>query len=286
MVGVNLVWALSYPVSKRIMKDLPALALTSWRLLLGGLVLLPFLRRSELANGVSLYDSALLLGMGVLGCAGATTLQYLGTVHTLAANVALIVGLETLMVVAMAAILLREPLTRRFQAGLGLALAGAMLITVDPSAVDLVSSQYLSGSLLVFASLFCYAGYTIVSKRLAARWSPVALTALPFLVGAAVTIPIFAVADPRAFARSLRLSTTELLGIAFIGVAATALSYATWNWLLRFLPAGRLANSLYLQPVAGALFSSWLLGEKLTPTFFLGAALVLLAMAFAHEPSS
>jgi O-acetylserine/cysteine efflux transporter len=110
-----------------------------------------------------------------------------------------------------------------------------------------------------------------------------ALTVLPLGVAAVATVPVVALADPAGFARGLSLSGQEALGVFFITAIATSFSYMAWNWILRWVSAGKLAYSLYVQPVAGALFSAWLLKETLTPLYLGGAALILVAMALGNE---
>lgn len=280
---INVVWALSYPVSKLVMDGLPVGALTCWRLAGAAALLAPFVRRRDLPERPSPRDLAMLGLMGLFGFAAPIWLQYQGTVRTTGSNVSLIVGLETVMVVVMAAIALREPMRARTWGGLAAAVAGVGLISVDPTTLDLFAGRYALGNGLMLLSVVGFASYTILGKALAGRWSTMALTALPLAVAAIVTVPAFALAEPAAFARGLALSIHEGLGVFFITVVATAVSYIAWNWILRWVSAGQLAYSLYVQPVAGALFSAWLLKETLTPMTAWGAAFIVVAMVLGAE---
>lgn len=280
---INVIWALSYPVSKLVMDGLPVGALTCWRLAGAAALLVPFLRRSDIPERPALRDLGMLGLMGFFGFALPIWLQYQGTVRTTGSNVSLIVGLETVIVVVMAAIALREPMRGRTWGGLAAAVAGVGLISVDPTTLDLFSGRYALGNGLMLLSVVGFASYTILGKALTGRWSTMALTALPLAVAAAVTVPAFALAEPAAFARGLALTFHEGLGVFFITVVATALSYVAWNWILRWVSAGQLAYSLYVQPVAGALFSAWLLKETLTPMTAWGAALIFVAMVLGTE---
>lgn len=282
-VAINVVWALSYPVSKLVMTDLPVGALSCWRVVGAALLLAPLLRRRDFPARWSLQDAVSLGLMGTLGFALPIWLQYAGTVRTTASNVSMIVGLETVMVVVLAALFLREPLRRRTWGGLAAAVGGVAFISVDPATLDLLSGRYAAGNGLMLLSIAGFASYTILGKSLIDRWSGTALTVLPLAVAGALMLPIFYLTDPAGFQRGLSLSGTEFWGVFFITAIATAASYAIWNWVLRWVSAGTLAYSLYIQPVAGALFSAWLLKETLTPTYWWGAGLILLAMALGAE---
>lgn len=282
-VAINVVWALSYPVSKLVMTDLPVGALSCWRVVGAALLLAPLLRRRDFPARWSLKDAVSLALMGTLGFALPIWLQYAGTVRTTASNVSMIVGLETVMVVVLAAMFLREPLRRRTWGGLAAAVGGVAFISVDPATLDLLSGRYAAGNGLMLLSIAGFASYTILGKALIDRWSGTALTVLPLAVAGALMLPIFYLTDPAGFQRGLALTGSEFWGVFFITAIATAASYAIWNWVLRWVSAGTLAYSLYIQPVAGALFSAWLLKETLTPTYWWGAGLILLAMALGAE---
>jgi drug/metabolite transporter (DMT)-like permease len=241
------------------------------------------LRRHDFPERVTGRDAALLAGMGLFGFAAPVWLQYMGTVRTTASNVSLIVGLETVAVVVLAALFLKERVAGRAWLGLVAAVAGVGLISVDPATLDLVSGRYAAGNALMAVSILGFASYSIFGKLLGDRWSAKALTVLPLAVAAVVTVPVVAVSDPAGFARGFTLSGPEAAGVFFIAAIATAFSYMAWNWALAHLSAAKLAYSLYVQPVAGALFSAWLLHEALTPLYLGGAALIGVAMVLGAE---
>jgi drug/metabolite transporter (DMT)-like permease len=282
-VFINVMWALSYPVSKLVMDGVSVGAMTSWRVAGAALLLLPFLRRHDFPERIGGRDLALLVARGLVGFAAPVWLQYMGTVRTTASNVSLIVGLETVAVVVLAALCLKERVAARAWAGLVAAVAGVGLISVDPATLDLVSGRYWAGNALMMVSILGFASYSIVGKLLGDRWSAKALTVLPLAVAAVVTVPLVAATDPVGFARGFALSGPQAGGVFFITAIATAFSYMAWNWALAHMNAGKLAYSLYVQPVAGALFSAWLLHEALTPLYLGGAALIGVAMVMGAE---
>ncbi|HEY9723373.1 MAG TPA: DMT family transporter [Oscillatoriaceae cyanobacterium] len=278
-VAINVIWALCYPISKMVMAQVPPGALTCWRLAGAALLLLPFMRRSDFPAGPTKKEWLILALMGAIGAAGATGLQYAATALTTASNVSLLIGLETVFTVVMAALFLGEPLRRRTWVGLATAFVGVTLISVDPRTLNLFSGHYWQGNVLMLASIGCYAGYTIWGKLLAGRWGASALTVLPFLVASAIVVPGYAWLRPASFWHGLLLPPHVLLIVAIITAGVTAACYLAWNWLARHLSASQLAYSLYVQPIAGAIFSALLLHEPVTPTFVAGAALIVVAMS-------
>ncbi len=281
---LNVGWAATYPLSKHVMNGVPPLALTGWRTLIAAVVLLPLLRRSHFPErGTRPGDWLWLTAIGVVGFALPTALQYLGTVRTLAANVSLIIGLEPVAVALLASCVLAERMGPRMILSFILAFLGVCVISVDLRCVDLISKEHLSGNLLVLASILCYAFYTIGAKKLSPRWGSLPMTGISLALGAAVFVPGYALCDPEGFRLGLKLTAWQSVGIFIIAVPGTALGYVGWNWLLARMPLSELSRTLYIQPIAGALISRWALGEKLEPTFFLGAGLVLGAISLGRE---
>ncbi len=283
-LAINLIWAASYPLSKEAMHDFPAFGLALWRVTGGAVVLLPFLRRRDFPRRVSARDVLCFFMMGVVGCAAATALQFIATTKTLASTIALLVALETLMVMIFARLFLGERARARAWTGALIAFGGVVLISVDPKEPSLFSSGSVEGTLWMLASLVCYTVYTLTGKRMAERWGPSALTALPFLFAALVGIPLLAWWDPADFARTLVPTAAEWRVILIVGVLGAGLAYYVWNWLVCRMNVGELSRSLYFQPVAGLALSAWLLGEQITPVMGLGAALVLGGVALSEWP--
>jgi drug/metabolite transporter (DMT)-like permease len=287
-IAINLIWAFSYPVSKLVLTDVSVEALSCWRLVGAALLLAPFLRRLDFPADWTKKDLGALAMMGLVGLAGAIWLQYAGTVRTTASNVSMIVATEAVMLVMLAAVFLKEPMQRRTWAGLAAAVAGVGFISVDPATLDLFSGRYWVGNLLMVVAIAGFASYTIFGKGLVGRWSAKAMTVLPLALAGLVMLPLTYFGDPAAFQRGLSLTGMEAWGIFFIVGPATAIAYMVWNWVLRYASASALAYSLYVQPVAGALLSAWMLKETLAPTYWWGAGLILLAMTLGaeHKPAA
>ncbi|WP_245631414.1 DMT family transporter [Limimaricola hongkongensis] len=71
----------------------------------------------------------------------------------------------------------------------------------------------------------CYATYSLVTSRLGHRAPPLALAAATFGLGALLTLPVLLLAPP------VWLSGAESwAAMAFLGIGATALSYALYTW--------------------------------------------------------
>jgi drug/metabolite transporter (DMT)-like permease len=65
-----------------------------------------------------------------------------------------------------------------------------------------------------------------------------------------------------------------IAGVLFLGIISTALAMYLWNNAFAQLEAGAASLTFFAQPVVGASLGALFLGERLSPLFFLGGALI------------
>lgn len=157
-------------------------------------------------------------------------------------------------------------------AGIGLAFAGVVLAFYAPAAAgESTGSQRLGDALALFAAVAWGATtLTIRCSRLATSPAPVAL--FYQLLGAFVLLIVAAFASGQA---SLRLTDMAIASLAFQTLIVSFCSFLAWFWLLGHYLGSRLGVLSFMTPLYGIVFGVWLLGERLEPSFLLGAVLVL-----------
>jgi drug/metabolite transporter (DMT)-like permease len=67
----------------------------------------------------------------------------------------------------------------------------------------------------------------------------------------------------------------NLFNILFLGLCASALCFASWNWAIKVLGVIRSSVYIYLGPVVAVIASALILSERITPLAILGTALTL-----------
>jgi drug/metabolite transporter (DMT)-like permease len=157
--------------------------------------------------------------------------------------------------------LLGESLTRRTRAGLGLALAGTLLVLRPGGGATVAGVTAGAAAALTMAALF------LVGKP-AARDLRGLTVATGELIVAGVLLSPFAV---RALQES-RSAWPEmlLLGVVFTGIAGVVF----WTTMGR-LPVATVGVLMYLEPASAVLWAAVVLGEPADPVVWTGVALVL-----------
>jgi drug/metabolite transporter (DMT)-like permease len=193
-----------------------------------------------------------------------------------AGTAAMLINTGPILIAILAGIFLHEGFPRWLFAGCAVAFAGCVLIGLASSQAG---SRAGLGIALLIVAAFAYATAVVIQKPVLARASPLQVTWLGCAAGTVVCLPF----APTLVGELGDASTTGIGWMVYLGIAPTALGFATWAYALRRMSAGRLASLAYLIPVVAILLGWALLGE--TPPWLaaIGGALCLTGVALARR---
>lgn len=266
-------WGGTYVASKYALGYVGPFTLVLARYGLASLIFVPLVWPRRVA--VSHRDFSLLALTSFIGLSVSSWAQFFGTALSSAHAGALITSSAPAFMVVFGAWLLAERVTRSKLAALAVATLGVVIV-VGPGDVGTGRNAVLGDLLLVGAGL-TWALYSVLIRQLTARLPNLTVTAVVTVMGALLGIPL---GVPDVLRTGLH-GPAVWLSILYIGFISTALAYYLWNKGLELLDAGSASIFFFAQPVTGTLFSWLLLGERLTPGFFVGGALVMLGVAIA-----
>jgi drug/metabolite transporter (DMT)-like permease len=268
-------------ISLAVARFLPAAALC------GGYCLL--FRRAECLVVVREHWSRLLV-CGFLAVPGYNLALCYGQQRGVAAPIAsLTTTLVPLFVMSLAAVFLHERITRRRLAGFVLAAIGMGVVALANRTG--VGSDYRWLVAITALAPLSWSAYSVISKPLAGRISPLVWTYLATCCGALMLVPLLPGAVWR---RVASLDATGWGATLYLSVPCTVLGYALWTWLLRHLPASTVGFTVFLNPPLTTL-SKLILGALLPATFlftvqpqeWFGGGLTLVGMGIAvYTPRS
>lgn len=211
-----------------------------------------------------------LLVMGGVGYAGQSTLYMLAVALIPASVVGMLLYTYPAWVVLLAWRLDGDRPDGRRWLALGLALAGTTLIAGDPS-----GSVNLLGVALALLAGFWYACYIVLGNRIIRDVPPAASSAW-ILTGATVSFTVLGL-----LLRQIHFDFAVPQGwLAILGmvVLATVIPVFTFLSGLQRVGPSRAAILSALEPVFTVLLAIVVLGERLTTTQVVGAALIVVAV--------
>jgi drug/metabolite transporter (DMT)-like permease len=201
-----------------------------------------------------------------------------GLALTTASATTLISAVEAPATVLLAWLLLRERIGRRTLLVAAAAGVGVGLVILPD--LDGLGGGSLAGDGLVALATLLAAIYVIVSRRLVGGMAALPLVVLQQTVGLLWSVLALLAAAALGWAPlGLGALAPRTIALAALtGVVQYAIAF--WLWLagLRHLPASRATLFLSLIPVFGVAGGALVLGERLGPTQWIGAAVVLAAV--------
>jgi drug/metabolite transporter (DMT)-like permease len=272
----NAMWGASWVVAKFALRELSPLQLTYGRMIVAGLVLLPVVILAARRGQLPLRIWPRVAFLGLTASVVSKLCGYWGVAHTTAANAGLLMAVEPAFTVGLAALVLRERMSRARLASLALGAAGAYLIVFRETGWPSLANVTVIGDGVFLFGLLLEAVYSVGSKPLSEGYPPLGIAAATLVAGLPVWIPVAAV--DVATGGWPTISLQAWLAIAYFALGCTVFGYLVWVYALRHLPAGSVALTIFLQPVVGTLAAVSLLGESLAVLTLAGGALVLLSL--------
>lgn len=269
-----LIWAVNFSVVKIALREFTPHSFNGPRLTLASALLLLFLWKKEGGFSLRRPEAVRLAVLGIIGNTLYQTLFINGINLSTASSTSLVMTMTPIFIALMSAVFIRERIHWAGWAGIFLSFFGLYLVLFGPSLALSLAGQELRGNLLVLLGNFFWAVYTVFSKPLLERISPLKLTSLTLAIGTFFYLPITAGDVLRFPWRSLSLRSWAAL--LFSGVLAIALCYVIWYSSVRRV--GNTKTGIYgnITPVFTVFFAHFFLDERITVFQVAGAVIIFL----------
>lgn len=269
LLAVQLSFSGLHVVGKLVLEDVPPLALACLRVLFATPVLLLFAAR----RGATMPELRWLPKLALLGFLGIFLNQVLfivGLSYTTPTNAAILMTSIPAFAVGVAALLGLERIGPYRLAGVTLAICGALVI-LDPTRFS-VGNSTLIGNLLILINCLSFATFLVLQRPILRQLPWQTVIAGAFVFGSLGVLAVGGTTLKELSPGSL--STSTWMGILYILVFPTALSYLINSWAIQRSSALLAAAYTTLQPLLTALLSRLFLAEVLTWRQAIGFALI------------
>jgi drug/metabolite transporter (DMT)-like permease len=286
LVLVNVLWGCTDVVAKFALSEMSTQALIWLRLSIALLALLPvlFIHRKEIPGTVR--GLVPFVALGLCGFVLDFVLVYQGLKLSVASHATAFRISESLSILVLAAVLLREKVGARSLLGLITGMLGVVLVLdIDFKNLSLFATGTRLGDLLIITGIFVEALYTIIGKRVLKNTSPLLSTGLALFFGWVIISAFYGAGVGAEFIRKPP-SVGALLACAYLGLLATALGYWIYYIVLSRRDSHRVGISIMIQPVVGIPLAAIIFHDRMTPVFLVGTALIALGVTIAFSKSN
>ncbi len=286
------IWGTNYSIVKYAFQEVDPQAFNAARMVIASAAFLGVIgvlrvRRSATAAGMdSIFrtptrltgrDWLELVGLGLVGH---FLYQYFfigGLALTTVANSSLMLATTPVVIALIGAVLGQERVGSRHWAGAALSLLGVYIVV--GRGVDL-AGHGLEGDLMMVAAVLCWAVYTLASRRLISRHSPVGVTGLSMSIGTLVYVPVM-------WSHVLAVAWGDLtwrtwMSIVYSSIFALGVAYTIWYAAVRQIGSARTSVYSNVIPLVAMATAVIFLGEPLRLINLVGATAVLLGVALTR----
>jgi drug/metabolite transporter (DMT)-like permease len=271
LVALAAIWGGSFPFMRVAAPVLGPAWTAELRVLLGGLVLLAWLRLAGVEVGLRRNWRAYFI-VGGLGVAAPFALYAFAAMHAPGSLLAVVNATAPIFGLLWGVAFREERVTLPRTVGLALGLAGVALIA-QPGGGEFPRLGWAVAAAL--GACCCYGLVGVLIKRFAREASPRAMASGNQLAAAVLLAPLLPLAPPLAAPSALVVANVLALALLASGVA-----FVLYFRLIADVGAARALTVTYLIPVFGVLWGVLFLGETVSAPMILGGVLVLLGTVF------
>lgn len=200
-------------------------------------------------------DLLILLVCGLCGVGINQWMFVVGLRMTSPVDASIIATAVPILVLLLAALVLKEPITRKKSFGVFLGVCGGLMLVFSSSQVN-VGTSSLWGNTLILINHTMYSVYLVLSKPLSKQYSSVTMMKWMFLFSTIALMPFCmpSVADVPTF-HSETFNVTQLCSLLYILLGATFIAYMLIPMALKYIRPTTASMYNYVQPIIASLIA-------------------------------
>ncbi|MFQ5932438.1 MAG: DMT family transporter [Nitrospiraceae bacterium] len=206
-------------------------------------------------------------------------LRYIG-----AGAAGIIIGASPAITAFLSSLLIRDIPFRVVWVGCAVSFAGVALVTGLGGETAVGTKPWLGGILVVLA-LVSWALYTIGSRRVMERFSPLTVNWTTLLISILLQIPLLWADQKVAIAGFASVPASGWVALIYLIVFATALGQQAWLYGVQGVGPARAGIFTNLIPVSALLLSALILGEPIGVREVAGIFLILAGVWLVNRQS-
>jgi len=282
---VSVIWAIASPVIKVTLEHLSPLLFLTYRFFLSsilGLIIFAI-------KGVKVpRQPKVLIGLVIYGLLTSTVtlgLFFLGLDKTTVIESSIISLIGPLIITIAGVVYLNEKVTKREQLGITITIAGMVLTVVEPIISNGYSFSGLVGNLLIVGYLVTNACSVVICKKLSrVGVSASDMTNWSFILGFLSLLPLLLFrSSPTLIIQELKnVPFSVHLSVAYMAILSGTVAYWLYTKAQKSIEVSESALFSYLYPLLSIPIAIFLLKEKITYIFIIGAVIILLGVVVAE----
>jgi drug/metabolite transporter (DMT)-like permease len=273
MLSVILIWAINFSFIKIALQEFSPLAFNGIRMAFASILLILVLFITKQGLGVPKKDLWKLVVLGIIGNTVYQILFIHGINLTTASNTSIIMAMTPASVALLSSVFKHERVHWAAWVGIALSFVGFYLVITKQPGTFIFSLENLRGDMMIFFGNLVWAVYTVFSKPLLGRITPLKWSSLTLAVGTLFYLPFCVPAFARQDFGQISLTAWGIL--SFSGIFALAVSYVVWYSSVKRIGNSKTVIYGNVVPIFTVIFAYIFIAERIGFWQVVGALIIM-----------
>ncbi len=270
-------WAGAFIAGKVGVQELSPIQLTFMRFFIASIIIFGVMVKYEKKDW-RLKKKAWLdvILIGIIGMVGYHILFFTSLKYTTASNSSMIAATNPLFTAILASIFAGEKLGIRRVGYIIMAFIGVIL-TISKWNINIITNlSFNKGDLIMIGAVICWVIYSIISKNIMPKYSPLILTTYSFIVCTVILLP-FVIRDGLLINLG-NISWKGWVSVIYMAVFPTVIGYLIQQMAIKEVGAGKMAIFINLVPVFSIIMAYFILHETIPILNLVSAGMIIVAV--------
>jgi drug/metabolite transporter (DMT)-like permease len=256
----TVLWAGAFIAGKLGIGKLSPVLLTYFRMLFATIIIFPILIMKDAKWKIERYQIKYVFWTGLIGMTGYHLFFFTALRYTTASNASIINATNPIITAILAYFILKDSFSKRKIFFIITAFMGVSITILDWNINNLVTLSLNVGDIIMFCGTVCWAGYSIIVKKVMKYFTPLKLTAYTFLSCVVILTP-FAMVE--IFNTNLsNIGIMPFAAVAYMAVFPTVIGYTIQQIVIRELGPSTTALFINLVPIFSIILAAVVLKES------------------------
>lgn len=275
----HLIWGANFVVAKITLQEFPPSSLAFLRFGLASAFLIPFFLAETKKVHLAKEDLPKLISIGVLIITLNITFFFAGITKTTAISASTLTLIIPMLSVLLGWIFLKEKVYLINLLGILVGLVGALIVLGLPQIiVGSIKPEILIGNIFIILASLCWVLGSVFSRQLLKKYSSLTVTAFAFLTGAATFLLPAASEYWQNSSWPTQVTALGIVGLIYMTLLSSISAYFLFEWGLAKTSVNKANLFQYIEPFVAAVLAISILGEMISTTFAIGAALIAIGL--------
>ncbi len=267
-------WSGAFIAGKLSVPFIPAFTLTFLRFFIATFILYFVVKSKDKSNyKLTKKDVPIFLFTGIIGMFGYHIFFFTALKYTTAINSSLIGATNPIVTTILCIIFLKDKISFKRAIGITLSFLGVFLTITNANLSTMRNLDLNKGDLLMLMAVCMWAAYSVFSKRVMHKFSPLILTFYSFLFCTVFLIPFVMYERPWIFIG--QVPYYSFLAIAYMSIFASVIGYLVQQMSIKQIGPSKTSIFINLVPIFSIILSVTILKESISTIKILTTLLII-----------